>query len=197
MAEGPRLALILSVNINILKINVLIDMQCIYFTTDGVSVLLSSQDIRSYFDPRKVYVGDKVLWDLFLLWALVWYQKVATEIVMLPELAWSNEQSLKKLLTKKRTNNNRSQPTHTCIHTFTHMVRYINRQIKREGEKKTFISLFLYKFVIYIFCLWNYPFAFLTQWSTYFLNLNYSLIHMKIEKKEKKRTKIINEITTS
>lgn len=61
MAEGPRLALILSVNINILKINVLIDMQCIYFTIDGVSVLLSSQDIRSYFDPRKVYVGDKVL----------------------------------------------------------------------------------------------------------------------------------------
>lgn len=101
-------------------------------------------------------------------------------------LAWSNEQSLKKLLTKKRTNNNRSQPTHTCIHIFRHMVRYINRQKREREKKKLSISLFFYKFDIYIFCLWNYPFAFLTQLSTYFLNLNYSLIHMKIEKRRRK-----------
>lgn len=66
-------------------------------------------------------------------------------------LAWSNEQSLKKLLTKKRTNNNRSQPTHTCIHIFRHMVRYINRQIKREREKKNCPSLYSFINLLYIY----------------------------------------------
>lgn len=65
-------------------------------------------------------------------------------------LAWSNEQSLKKLLTKKRTNNNRSQPTHTCMQTFTHMVRYINRQ-KREREKNKCSSLYSFINLIYIY----------------------------------------------